>query len=54
MAHGLTWSLPNDYKIICLTFDYFLDEKATPYVLDILNDFKANVSFCSSRNGRKK
>jgi len=42
---GLTWLLPNDDKIIYLTFDDGPVEKATPYVLDVLNDFKAKASF---------
>lgn len=42
---GLTWSLPNDDKIIYLTFDDGSVNKATPYVLDVLNDFKAKASF---------
>ena len=45
ISPGLTWSLPNDDKIIYLTFDYGLDEKVTPYVLDVLNEFKAKASF---------
>ncbi|MAZ42185.1 MAG: hypothetical protein CMB93_05315 [Flammeovirgaceae bacterium] len=45
MTPGLTWSLSNDDKIIYLTFDDGPVNKATPYVLDVLNDFKAKVSF---------
>jgi len=51
---GLTWLLPYDDKIIYLTFDDVPVEKATPYVVDVLNDFKAKASFLWLRKWLKK
>ncbi len=51
ITSGLTWSLPNDDKIIYLTFDDGPEKKGTPYVLDVLSDFKAKASFFCWGNG---
>jgi peptidoglycan/xylan/chitin deacetylase (PgdA/CDA1 family) len=51
---GYTWRMPTNEKNIYLTFDDGPHEKATPFVLDTLDQYKAKASFfCIGKNVRK-
>lgn len=51
---GYTWRMPRMDKSIYLTFDDGPHEKATPFVLDALAQYKAKASFfCIGKNVRK-
>ena len=41
----VTWEVPNNEKIIAITFDDGPDPTYTPQVLDLLRQYKAEATF---------
>lgn len=51
MYPGCTWEMPEDDNAVYLTFDDGPDPVVTPYVLDILAEYKVKASFfCIGKN----
>ena len=48
---GLIWNIPNNENKVFLTFDDGPDPEVTPWVLDVLNQYKAKATFfCLGKN----
>ncbi|MBA7522247.1 Peptidoglycan-N-acetylglucosamine deacetylase [subsurface metagenome] len=48
---GLIWNIPNNENKVFLTFDDGPDPEVTPWVLDLLNRYKAKATFfCLGKN----
>ena len=48
---GLIWDIPNNQNKVFLTFDDGSDPEVTPWVLDVLNQYKAKATFfCLGKN----
>lgn len=51
---GLIWNIPNNENKVFLTFDDGPDPEVTPWVLDVLNQYKAKATFfCLGKNIEK-
>jgi len=51
---GLIWNIPNEKNKVFLTFDDGPDPEVTPWVLDVLNRYKAKATFfCLGKNVEK-
>lgn len=51
---GLIWNIPNNENKVFLTFDDGPDPEVTPWVLDVLNRYKAKATFfCLGKNVEK-
>ncbi len=51
---ALLWKMPNEYKVVYLTFDDGPVPEATPWVLDLLDKYQIKASFfCVGDNVRK-
>jgi len=51
---GLIWNIPDEKNKVFLTFDDGPDPKVTPWVLDVLNRYKAKATFfCLGKNIEK-